>query len=360
MKTTTKHTYDLAYAADLAKCAQVTTDYQHLARQLAGPLEDIIARVFPGHLLLVYLLTDLSRRQIWNAYLSSPHIFSQLEQLNEEGAAELRVRLLICRSYALVVDGYGSCERGLIGLYSKLGPEAQSSSFYPLFHQKLTANEPLRRFLCHAPSIQTRVLSLIFTFPPELQSYPFAKELGDFGFGEQFLDLYAYIQQHNFANKAALMERLYRLIRAGRGYRSALKDILHALDFPPQIVPDKGQLRFIRNGVELAKTADRYRNCLRGEVSAAFSGECQYYEWDCSTPAIVCVKRHRGNTWYISAMNLSDNAEPSEELVREVRSHFARYGIGERRCVADLFERLMVLPVDSTDERQQLGDMRRG
>ena len=360
METSTKHTYDLAYAVDVAKCAQVTTDYQQLARKLAGPLEDIIARVFPGHLLMVYLVTDISRRQIWNAYLSSPRVFPQLEWLTEEQATELRVSLLTCRSYALIVDGYGSSERGLIGLYGKLGPEAQPSDFYPLFHQTLTANEPLRRSLCHVPSIQTMALSLICTLPPELQSYPFAKELVNYGLSDQFLELYGYIQQQNFSNKDALMDRLYRLIRVGRGYRAALKDILHALDFPPQVVLDEGQLRFIRNGVELAKTADRYRNCLRSEVSTAFSGECQFYEWDCSTPAIVCLKRHRGNTWYISAINLSDNAEPSEVLENEIRSHFARYGIGERRCVADLFGRLIGLPAETADELAELEAMRGG
>ena len=60
-------------------------------------------------------------------------------------------------------------------------------------------------------------------------------------------------------------------------------------------VPNGGKLRFIPNRTELTTAADRYRNCLREAVSHAFSGEHQYYEWHCPTPAVICLKRHSGN-----------------------------------------------------------------
>jgi hypothetical protein len=353
MEPTMTHSYDLAYAADLAKCGQITTDYQQLARKLAGPLEPIVAKVFPGHLLMVYLLTDVSRRQVWNAYMTSPSVATHLPQLTDEEAQELRVKLLICRSYDLIVDGYGSSERGLIGLYGKLGAEAQSAEFYPLFHQTLTENEPVRRSLCHVPAIDPKVLSLVFTLPTPLQSYPFARDLVSCEIVGQFLELHAYLQGQDFSNKDASMERLYRLVRIGRGFRSALKAIRLALPFPAQAVPNEGQLRFISNGEDLSKAAERYRNCLRRELSAALNGECQFYEWACSTPAVICLNRYRGDNWYISAMNLADNADPSAELEAEIRCHFARHGIGERRCVADLFDRVLQCTVDITEELEE-------
>lgn len=357
MEPTNTHTHDLAYAADLTKCSQITNDYQQMARELAGPLEAIVAKVFPGHLLMVYLLTDIRRRQVWNAYLSSHRVAPHHDGLTEDQAAELRVKLLICRSYDLIVDGYGSSERGLIGLYGKLGPTALSAQFYLLFHKTLTANEGLRRSLCHAPSIYPKALSLVFILPPELQSYPFARELLDCGASTQFLELYPHIQNQSFPNKLELMERLHRLIRIGRGFRAALKDIQRALAFPPQAIPDEGPLRFISNGQELCKIADRYFNCLRGEVSSALSDECQYYEWHSEPPAIICLKRHRERTWYITEIHLRDNASPSEALDIEIRAHFARYGIGERRCVADLFDRLLGHTVNVDEELEEFAAM---
>ena len=99
------NSHPLLDAAMTIFCAQITTDYQALACKLAGPLADSVKHVFPGHLLLVYLLTDTNRRQVWNAYLSSPRIAPQMAVASEEDLAELRVRLLICRSHALIVDG---------------------------------------------------------------------------------------------------------------------------------------------------------------------------------------------------------------------------------------------------------------
>ena len=360
MEPTTTHVSDLAYAADLIKCAQVTTDYQDMARELAGPLARFVTRVFPGHLQLVYMLTDVNRRQVWNAYLCSPRIAPHMAALSDGDIHELRVRLLICRSHALIVDGYGSCDRGLIGLYGKLGPDALDAEFYVQFHATMTANEALRRSLAHAPAIDPRAIPVLHALPPELQSYPFARDLARQGAPLQFLELYDYIKQQNFPDKELLLHRLTRLIQTGRGYRWALTDICRALPFPPQTVPNEGNLRFIPNGIELVKVADRYRNCLRERISQALSGEHQYYEWHCPTPAVICLKRHRGSVWYISDMLLKSNEEPSRELKREIRDHLGRYGVGQAQCIADLFDSFLDEPVDVTEEAEILETMRNG
>ena len=360
MEPTTTHVSDLAYAADLIKCAQVTTDYQEMARKLAGPLAKFVTSAFPGHLLLVYLLTDVNRRQVWNAYLSSPRMAPLMTSLSDGDLQELRVKLLICRSHALIVDGYGSCARGLIGLYGKLGPDALAPEFYAQFHATLAANEALRRSLAHAPAIDPRAIPVLHAFPQELQSYPFARELAKQGCPLQFLELYDYIQQQDFPDKDVLLHRMSRLIQTGRGYRWALTDIRRALPFPSQIVPNDGSLRFIPNGTELVKVADRYRNCLRERISQALTGEHQYYEWLCPTPAVICLKRHRGSVWYISDMLLKNNEEPSKELKREIRDRFERYGVGEARCIADLFDRYLDEAVDVTEEDEILEAMRNG
>ena len=134
------------------------------------------------------------------------------------------------------------------------------------------------------------------------------------------------------------MHRLCRAASTGREFWIVLAEIRLALPFPQQVVPDAGPLRFIRNGSELIKTADRYRNCLERLVPYAFSGESQFYEWRCPTPAIICLKRHRGTTWYIDAIRCEDNEAPTEALDGEIRAHFARHEIGEPRCPADLFD----------------------
>ncbi|WP_421696554.1 hypothetical protein [Aestuariivirga sp.] len=360
METTINHAYDLACAADLIKCAQVTTDYQIPACKLAGPLVGAVTNVFPGHLLAVYLLTDVSRRQVWNAYLASPRIAPQMSSLSGGDVAELRASLLTCRSAELIEAGYGSSERGLIGLYGKLGPEALSPEFYVSFHATLSTNEALRRTLSHAPAIDTKALSLLFSFPTQLQSYALARQLIEIADPMRFLELHDCIQRQCFPGKQALMERLYRLIRVGKGFRAALKDIYHALSFPTQVVPDGAKLRFIPNGSELIKIAERYRNCLKDHLWDAFSGESQFYEWSCPSPAMICLKRHRGNTWWISAMSLKDNVEPSKELQCEIRTHFAPYEIGERRCIADLFDQFLEEPTNMSHELAVLEAMRRG
>ena len=54
-------------------------------------------------------------------------------------------------------------------------------------------------------------------------------------------------------------------------------------------------------------------------------------------------------------MLLKSNEEPSRELKREIRAHFARYQIGKAWCIADLFDRFLDQPVDVTDEVAILG-----
>lgn len=357
MELTTTHASELACAADLLKCAQVTTDYQALACQLAGPLSDAVKSVFPGHLLLVYLLTDTNRRQVWNAYLSSLRIAPEMASFSEGELAELRVRLLTCRSHALIVGGYGSCARGLSGLYGRLGLQALAPEFYVRFHATLTANDTLRRSLAHLPALDPRALSLLFTHPVKLQSYPLALMLIRQDNPGQFRELHDHLVRLDFPNKDILMDRLYRVARAGREFRIVLAEIRLALPFPPQVVPDQGRLRFIRNGAELINTADRYRNCLSNHVSDAFSGESQFYEWRCTTSAIICLKRPRGTTWCITAIGLEDNEDPPQALDAEIRAHLARHGIGDRRGLADLFDAFLSRSIDVTGEIELLEEL---
>ena len=50
MEPTMAHASELAYAADLLKCAQITTGYQELACKLAVPLAQPVKSVIADHL----------------------------------------------------------------------------------------------------------------------------------------------------------------------------------------------------------------------------------------------------------------------------------------------------------------------
>ena len=111
----------------------------------------------------------------------------------------------------------------------------------------------LRRSLAHVPALDPQALSLLFTHPRNCspthwrsssssRTIPSSSESSRpppaVGLPEQ----------------GVLMHRLYRVARAGREFRIVLADIRLALPFPPQVVPDEGPLRFIRNGSELTKS----------------------------------------------------------------------------------------------------------
>jgi hypothetical protein len=131
----------------------------------------------------------------------------------------------------------------LIGLYGKLGAEALAPEFYVQFHAMLTVNEMLRRSLAHLLTLDHMALSLLFTHPPELQSYQLALKLIKQDNPEQFRELHDHLQRLDFPKKDALMARLHRVASAGREFRIVLAEIQQALPFPPQAAPDEGPLR---------------------------------------------------------------------------------------------------------------------
>jgi hypothetical protein len=334
---------ELAQCLELAKAAQITTDYRNLVCDSAGPLLNIVHQVFPGHLQFIYLITDDNRRQVWNAHMSAPSIAAGLSWLAPAELAQYRYRLLTEGSQALIREAYGSTCEGLISLYGKLGRVALSGEFYSRFHRLVSNNLELRRSLFHSPAIEPALIELLFDMPPPLQSYHFAKEVGTEHAMKQFRDLFLFILSSDFKDKEALIDRLIRGVRVGKAYREPLRKIFHALSFPPQVVPNKGPLRFIPAGAELASVARRYNNCMARYVSLAVTGERQFYEWKGSTPAVIGLRRYRVSTWYIEEIKLKDNAEPPFVLVKEIHDHFANYGIDDKRwCQIDAFDRFLV------------------
>ena len=329
--------------------AQITDDYQKVVSKLAGELYDDVCLVFPGHLQMLYLLTHVRRRQVWNAVIAADETQEILGH-DKKGIVALRHALLKKKSTQLLQDAYGEVPNSFEALLGRLGNVAQHYDIYrDLFELARNGEPKLRKQLLHEKSLKAELVKRLTELPAHLQSVKFAKGFESETQMKRFVDFLGAWGDVDMPEKAELDERLYKAIHHGGGVTEAIRQIYIRLPFPEQTVPNCKKVKFLENGCALEDAAKRYDNCLATLVPQAVRGETQFYEWKGRAHAIVAIKKKRGY-WEIDEIKLRNNREPAPEFSETIQQHFKKYGVGEHIHFCQLIEQYLSASVFELDE----------
>lgn len=320
--------------------AQITDDYQKVVSKLAGDLYDDVCLVFPGHLQMLYLLTHVRRRQVWNAVIAADKTQEILGH-DKNRIVALRHALLKQKSTQLLQDAYGEVPNSFEALLGRLGNVAQHYDIYrDLFELAHNGGPKLRKKLLQEKPLKADLVKRLAALPARLRNVKFAKQFECETQIKQFSDFLSAWQDVDIPEKAELDEKLHKAIHYRGEVSEAIRQIYIRLPFPEQTVPNCAKVKFLENGCALEDAAKRYDNCLATLVPQAVRGATQFYEWKGRAHAIVAIKKKRGY-WEIDEIKLRANREPAPEFAGTIQQHFEQYGVGKHLHFTRLIEQFL-------------------
>ena len=317
--------------------AQITDDYQEIVSKIAGELYDDICLVFPGHLQMLYLLTHVRRRQVWNAVIAADKTQEILGQEHKKIVA-LRNVLLTQKSASLLEEAYGEVPNSFEALLGRMGPIAQEHDIYrDLFELAKNGGAKLRQQMLKEKPLKADLVKRLAAMPARIKSVKFAKAFECDTQLSRFLDFLEAWDEMDIPGKAELDDKLYKAIFKHGDVSEAIRQIYIRLPFPEQVVPNCETVKFLENGRALEEAAKRYSNCLATLVPQGVRGETQFYEWKGRAHAVVAIKMRRGH-WEIDEIKLRKNREPAPEFADAILQHFKKYGVGGHIHFTQLIE----------------------
>ena len=329
--------------------AQITDDYQKIVSKLAGDLYDDVCLVFPGHLQMLYLLTHVRRRQVWNAVIAADQTQEILGH-DKKGIVALRHALLKQKSTQLLQDAYGEVPNSFEALLGRLGNVGQHYDIYRNLYQLVrNGDSKLRKQLLQEKPLKADLVKHLAALPARLRNVKFAKQFECETQIKQFLDFLSAWEDVEIPEKAKLSENLYEAIHRQGEVSEVIRQIYIRLPFPDQTVPNCEKVKFLENGCALEDAAKRYDNCLATLVPQAVRGDTQFYEWKGRAHAIVAIKKKREH-WEINEIKLRKNREPAPEFASTIRQHFKQYGVGKHLHFTRLIEQFLSPSAFELDE----------
>ncbi|NOD36634.1 MULTISPECIES: hypothetical protein [unclassified Ruegeria] len=327
-------------AIEALQSAQITNDYQKLVAKLAGPLHDNVALVFPGHMQMLYLLTNARRRQVWNAVLAAERTISKLAE-SQNNVTAMRHALLSQKSADLLAEAYGDMPPSFEALLFRFGFVAQEQETYSKLYALAHDGPRLRKQILNEKRLSSGTIDRLSYLPQELRCLHFAKSFQKDRHVQTFVDIYDELRAENFPDWKELKDKLHLIVRQRRDVSSFMRSMYVRLPFPAQHVPDCHRVRFLSNGLAMEAASKRYRNCLSEKVPQALRGDRQYYEWTGKKQAIVEIFWHRAR-WEVDEIRLKRNHWPCEELFKTILAHFARHGVNVKPDLPQKLEQFIM------------------
>ena len=155
--------------------SQITGDYKYNALALAGPLMSEAGKIFPLHMILIYLTTSYKRRQVWNAYIAAMFC-DPANPLQITDPSAVRHKLMHTSSKELLSEAYGAIPLGFETALERLGLDGQEPHIYLLMHKFMSESATLRKSFSHASKIKASTITTLAALPVPLQSYDLAEQ----------------------------------------------------------------------------------------------------------------------------------------------------------------------------------------
>jgi hypothetical protein len=109
------------------------------------------------------------------------------------------------------------------------------------------------------------------------------------------------------------------------------------------------------------EAAGRFRNCLRGHLRYACSGQSAYYEWLPAPGAVIEISRDRLRGWTLEQARLAGNDPVPEPARSEIMAELLRMGVHVGRslwALDDALDDLARAPTATQrTEAEAIGDL---
>lgn len=319
---------NLHQTLDLMRMSQINSEYIYGGMAMAGPLLTEVGKLFPTHMILIYMTTSYKRRQVWNSYIATMFANPAKPKPITDPEA-VRTRLLIISSKELLVEAYGSVPAGMVRVLGLLGLEGQQPQTYIQLHEQMEKSATLCKEYSHASKIDASTVTTIAALPEYLKNYDLAKQFKKPEDVKKLVFAVDMLSQDNKETYIELCEKIVTAAKSGHSVGAVLKREYYALPFPVPIAQSSDQCRHIDSAHKMMVSAKRFNNCLKTYIFEAVRNDLQYYEYlvDSSPIAVISIKNDRPLGWRIVEVKLKDNGLPEEGLMTEINSYFERFNV---------------------------------
>ena len=305
--------------------AQLAKSYEFQLSHLAGPLYPRVQRVFGGAHAPLYLLTDRTRRSVWNAVLAAHHPAGDMRQL--------RTQLLETKSGTLLKQAFGGLPRGFLTILKKSGETGLDPDFYHFWHRYLTDHPEDFPVVAARGIFDAKLTDHMRGLPPALARLPI---VGRFQSKEVRRLVEVMTWMHGGRPDPAIWADLAIRLIAGENPLNILTKITDKLTFPSPYITGDHRFRHISSIRDLKQTAMRFENCL-GEphsLQAGLRGYLQFYEYhDGKDLLVVSISAEPPFGFMVSDILLKDNELPEQAQLDRITKALAEHAVIERRSV---------------------------
>lgn len=301
-----------------------------LLAHLAGGYAEQVAGLWPApH--AAYLLLPAARRHLICLWL-------------EFGRRGVDVRLLLdLPARRLIPAVLPAAPSGLIRALGRLGEIAWSSRDYRLLLDRL-AEPAAAKVLRHAPAITPDAVRRLAALPSPVLQAGLGRLVFDGGRAELMAEVYDAILLRDGADAAArALTRWGRARDLRRLHAMVLKDF--GMETYPRPFAGSLRLRPLVTRAAMLDAAQRYGNCLAGELHYAARGEAAYFEWVGPPGAVIELNRDAYIGWRLVQARAKSNAPVPPEQREAIMAELRSWGVSVGRSGWEL-ERDLQAPAD--------------
>lgn len=319
-------------ALELAKSAQIATNFRLQVYGLAAWAGPKVTRLFPGPFGAIYLLTEPTRRHVWNAFLSRKGNNADLAR-EPEG---LRQHLLNAPSHTLVAEAFGTCPAGYLSVLKRLPDQAAPISLYEELHRLLTEHPQLAMPLCNVRCLSHGLVTLLHTLPDSLRTVTLAEGFKSPEGYQHFLAAY-----RRLTGSGSLDPKVVQQLKAGVKPARLINELYEQAPLPAPALPNTDRIRHLGTVRALLTAARDFQNCLGNWITEAHRNERQYYlaRLTDGTSAVLEIKNDAPAGWRFGDLKAKSNEDVAGHLCEELLAYLSGFGIHQGNSVYRMVKR---------------------
>ena len=289
---------------------------------LSGWMLDQIVRLdelkagFAGYM----LRASAERRQVVAAFLATVELDDDAAVEAAEFLSEGGHRAILHLAYDAVPAGFRSALR-------KSGPQPFDPEFYPRLFRVLTGDRMhIINAIMQSSKMSPERLTIIENLPSDLCDIRIIDKIQDVAHATD-LTLAIELLQRRKLCRSAIVEALRR---SGK-INETIKRWSLRMPFPPGPIPSCIGYTPITDGAQLHAIALKYRNCVRGYLTAAMSGDHAFGELRVGDQDVLISYDRANGMWIAEGVYSRSNLTVHVEVSRAAFNFAGRHGIPDRQ-----------------------------
>lgn len=266
------------------------------------------------------LRASVERRQVVAAFLA---VVNPADDMIEEAAHFL----MECRHYSILHLAFKRVPVGFRGALARCGAAAHDREFYPRLWD-LLANGPhhVITAIKQTPKLCPDRLSIITSLPVDLCDSRISAKIKD---KAQAVDIVLAVDllERRGLDRAEIIEALRRSIKLA----DTIKRWSLRMSFPAGPIRACDSYRPIVDGLDLAATAKRYRNCSRRYFTSLLSAEHAFGEFRHDDQNVLISYDRSQGYWLVEGVYAHRNGNVPSSVSDAAYAFAARHGVMTRR-----------------------------